>query len=171
MIPTLTTPRLRLRPYRADDLGAFAAMWSDPRVTTFIGGTPRPRDDCWRRMLATEGHWRWLGYGYWIVERNGELIGNAGFADFKRAIDPPLDAPEAGWAFAADHWGRGYASEVLAAMVAWADARGWAKTVAIIDAGNQPSRAVAAKVGFRHVHDAMFGGATTGVFQRLHAGT
>lgn len=164
--PTLHTARLRLRPLRAGDLDAFATIWADPRVTSFIGGTPRPRADVWLRMLATEGHWRWFGYGYWGVELNGTLIGNAGFATFHRPIDPPLDAPEAGWAFDADHWGQGYATEVLAAMVAWADAQGWPRTVAIIDPGNTPSRAVAAKAGFKHVRDAMFGAALTGVFER-----
>lgn len=164
--PVLATSRLRLRPLRADDLDVFAAIWADPRVTNYIGGTPRPRADVWLRMLATEGHWRWLGYGYWGVERDGTLIGNAGFANFHRPIDPPLDAPEAGWAFAADHWGQGYASEVLAAMVAWADAQGWPRTVAIIDPGNAASRRVAARCGFRHLRDAMFSATPTGIFER-----
>jgi len=168
--PTIETPRLRLRPLRGDDLDAFAAIWADPRVTSFIGGTPRPRADVWLRMLATEGHWRWLGYGYWIVERDGELIGNAGFADFKRDIVPALDAPEVGWAYAADHWGQGYASEVLAAMVAWADAQRWTKTVAIIDPGNAASARVAEKMGYSQQHTAQFNGAVTRVYARAQAG-
>ncbi len=139
--PTIETARLRLRPTCADDLDVFAAMWSDPRVFASIGGAGRPRDDVWRRMLATQGHWDWFGYGYWTVERQGQIIGNAGFAEFHRPIDPPLDAPEAGYAYIADHWGLGYATEILAAMVAWADARGWPRTVAIIDPGNAAERA------------------------------
>ena len=165
--PTLTTDRLVLRPLRADDLDAFAALWADPRVTAFIGGAPRPRDDVWRRMLATEGHWRWLGYGYWGVERAGVLIGNMGFANFERAIDPPLDAPEAGWAFACNAWGAGFATEALGAITAWADARGWPRTLAMIDPANTASVRVAAKVGFAFSHEAAFGGAPTGIHERM----
>ena len=148
-----------LRPLRAADLDAFAAIWADPRVTAFIGATPRPRDEVWRRMLATEGHWRWLGYGYWGVERGGTLIGSLGFADFERPIAPLLHAPEAGWAFAADAWGYGFATEALLAAVAWADTRGWARTCAIMDHGNRASARVAAKAGFDFSHDALMGNA------------
>ena len=151
---------------RANDLDALTAIWADTAVTRHIGGTPRPRDATWLRMLATEGHWRWLGYGYWAVERDGELIGNAGFATFHRPIDPPLEAPEAGWAFAAHAWGQGYASEVVARLATYADERGWPETVAIIDPGNVASARVAEKSGFAHVRDATLGLVNTHVFRR-----
>lgn len=165
MIPTLMTARLRLRPFTPDDLDAHAAIWSDPRVTSHIGKT-RTREESWLRMLAINGHWDWFGYGFWAVEMDGALIGNAGFQRFERGLQPLLDAPEAGWAIAADHWGRGLATEAVSAMLGWADAEGWPRTVAIIDPGNAPSIRVAEKVGFRFERAAVHRDENIGVYGR-----
>jgi RimJ/RimL family protein N-acetyltransferase len=37
-VPTLTTDRLTLRGWRADDLDAYAAIAADPEVMRFMGG-------------------------------------------------------------------------------------------------------------------------------------
>lgn len=166
--PTIRTARLTLRPCRPDDLDAQVAMWADPRVFAHIGGLPRPRADVWLRLLAIQGHWTWLGFGYWAIEdAAGRFVGNAGFADFQRPVVPPLDAPEAGWALAPDHWGLGYASEVVLALVDWADRQGWPRTVAIIDHANLASMRVAAKAGFVLERVVDFAGAPTQLFARL----
>ena len=47
MIPTLETPRLRLRAYRREDFDAYAALWAEPAVVRFIGGTPLSREAAW----------------------------------------------------------------------------------------------------------------------------
>ena len=39
MIPTLETERLRLRPWRDDDLDAFSVFTADRKATEFVGGT------------------------------------------------------------------------------------------------------------------------------------
>ena len=122
-LPTLSTARLRLRPHRPDDFDACAALWADPRVTQHIQGRPQTREEVWARLLRYAGHWAWLGFGYWAVEEGGRTIGELGFADFKRALEPSLDgAPEPGWALSPAVWGQGYATEALTAALAWADA-------------------------------------------------
>jgi len=158
---------LTLRGCVAADFDAYAAIWQDPRVTAFIGGTPRPRDESWRRFCQGVGMWPLLGYGYWAVVRGDVLIGVAGFAHFERAMPLLEGFPEAGWAFAADAWGQGYATEVVAALVNWADAQGIAETRCIIDAGNAASRKVAARSGYRLIA-AAGGGPDT--YARLRAG-
>jgi hypothetical protein len=37
------------------------------------------REECWRRLLAAVGGWRFNGFGTWAVERkaDGKLVGNA----------------------------------------------------------------------------------------------
>lgn len=167
MIPTLTTARLKLRPFRPEDLDAHAAIWSDPRVSAHIGRRVRTREESWLRMLSIEGHWHWFGFGFWAVEMDGTLIGNAGFQRFERGIDPPLDAPEAGWALTADKWGMGLATEAVEAMMAWADARGWPKVVAIIDPGNAASVRVAEKAGFAFQREATHRDQPVNVYGRL----
>lgn len=152
--PLLETDRLRLRAHRADDLDAFAAIWSDPVVTRYLGGAASStRQDAWLRMLRYPGLWSLLGYGFWVVEEkaSGRCIGDIGFADFKRDIDPPLDGMlETGWVLAADAHGKGYASEALAAVLAWGDAHLPGRTVTcIIEPENAASIRVALKAGYR----------------------
>jgi RimJ/RimL family protein N-acetyltransferase len=52
----------------------------------------------------------------------GEFLGEGGFADFRRGIPELEGVPEMGWAFVRSAWGRGLASEAVAAMLSWADA-------------------------------------------------
>ena len=43
--PTLITERLRLDAHMLDDFDSLAALWADPQVVRYIGGTPRDRED------------------------------------------------------------------------------------------------------------------------------
>ncbi|HVI05237.1 MAG TPA: GNAT family N-acetyltransferase, partial [Sphingomicrobium sp.] len=75
--PLIETERLRLRPFKADDIGPLARMWADDEVVRFIGGQKLSREDTWRRSLAACGQWPYSGFGYWIVElrANGSVVG------------------------------------------------------------------------------------------------
>ena len=148
--PTLATERLLLVPPRLDLFEAHAALFADPRVTAFIGGGPRSRTDSWRAYAMAAGSWPLLGYGYWSVldRASGSLIGNAGLGRFERGIAALEGAPEMGWAFGADWWGRGIASECAPAITAWADANLRAELRCLVALDNAPSLRVAAKLGF-----------------------
>lgn len=153
-VPVLETPRLRLRAHRADDLDAFAAIWSDPVVTRYLGrAASSSRQDSWMRMLRYPGMWALLGYGFWAIEEkaSGRCIGDVGFADFKRDIQPSLEGMlETGWVLSADAHGNGYASEALAAVLAWGETHFPDRTMAcIIEPENAASIRVAVKAGFR----------------------
>ncbi len=128
-------------------------MWGDPAVTRFIGGKPASREDVWRKVLMHAGHWSLLGFGYWVVREksSGRFVGEVGFANFMRDVDPPLEgAPEAGWALSPSAQGRGFAAEALRAAIAWADTHFTSRrTVCLIDPANAPSLRVAEKVGYR----------------------
>jgi hypothetical protein len=80
-IPTLTTDRLRLRAFRADDLDAFAAMRANPEVVRYLGtGRPSAPVEVWRMMAAFLGQWALRGYGVWACEKidGGAFIGAVG---------------------------------------------------------------------------------------------
>jgi len=128
-------------------------MWADPAVVRHIRPTPFTEEETWARVLRYVGHWALLGYGFWVVEEknSGEFLGEAGFLKFHRDTEPPgvINVPEAGWAFRAVAHGRGYASETVAAMVAWADSTFDTPTCCIIDASNAASIRVAEKNGYR----------------------
>jgi len=132
----------------------------DPEVVRYLGGTPFTREDSWRRVLCAPGLWAILGFGYWAVERrdDGVLIGQVGFADFKRDMDPSIEGlPEMGWIFAPHAHGQGYAIEAVAAGLAWADEVLKApETVAIIDPDNVASIRVAEKSGFCERQEARY---------------
>src|SRR5579864_5518349 len=89
-VPVLETERLRLRGHRLEDFVQSAAMWGDPKVTQYIGGKPLTEEECWTRLLRYAGHWSLLGFGYWVAEEkaSGNFVGEVGFADYKRDLQP-----------------------------------------------------------------------------------
>jgi RimJ/RimL family protein N-acetyltransferase len=158
--PLLETARLVLRPFTADDIDAQAAMMGDAVVMHHLGGKALPREDAWRKLLNGHALWGLLGYGYWAVERrsDGVMIGQVGFADFKRGVMPSIEnLPEMGWLFAREAFGQGYATEAAQAALAWADAVLQAPVItAIIDADNAASIRVAEKCGFNENEPATY---------------
>lgn len=152
MPPVIETERLRLRPHRLSDKDVHVAMWADERVTKFIGGAPRAPDVSWGKFLSAAGLWPVMGFGYWVFadKASDQLIGMGGLSYFGREIPELESVPEAGWAFDADHWGMGLATEAMSAALAWADANLDSPEVrCIIDPGNTASEKVAAKLGFK----------------------
>jgi RimJ/RimL family protein N-acetyltransferase len=166
--PVIETERLVLRRHRLADFDACAAMWAEPEVTRHIGGRPFSEEETWARLLRYAGHWTLLGFGYWAIEERGRFIGELGFADFKRDLDPPLDGkPELGWALVASAHGRGYATEAVGAALAWGDAHfGATRTVCLIRPDNLRSIRVAGKCGYRELRRAILKGTPTIVFAR-----
>ena len=170
MVPEIETERLRLRSFRESDLGAWSRTMGDAEVVRFLGGTPFSREDTWRRLAMSTGLWPMLGYGYWAVERKaeGDLIGQVGFADFKRELRPAIEGlPEMGWIFAAHVHGEGYASEAVRAGLDWADANLPGREIpAIIDPDNSASIRLAERVGFGPPEQALYKGAPILLFRR-----
>lgn len=149
--PTLTTDRLILRAQALSDFEAYQAAWADPALTRFIGGTPRDRNTSWQKLLMGSGLWPVLGYGFWsfIDGETGAFLGSGGLAQFERGVAALVGHVEAGWAFVPAAWGKGYATEAMAAVLAWADDMlDVAEIRAIIDHDNRASQRVAEKLGF-----------------------
>ena len=169
-VPVLESERLRLRGHRLDDFAACAAMWADPEVTRYIGGKPLGEEECWKRMLRYVGHWSLLGYGYWVAEEKttGKYVGEVGFAEHKREMEPSIrGVPEIGWVVAAEAQGQGFATEAVRSAVAWGDRHlGRIRTACIIDAENLGSIRVAEKCGYRQLQVAKYKGRDTLLFVR-----
>jgi RimJ/RimL family protein N-acetyltransferase len=149
----IETERLILRRHRLDDFAHSAAMWADPAVTRHIGGKPFSQEESWARFLRYLGHWSLLGFGYWAIEEKAtaSFVGEAGFADFKRDIQPSIQGvPELGWAFVPRVHGQGYATETVRAALRWGEAHiESGRTVCMIHPENLPSIRVAEKCGYR----------------------
>jgi RimJ/RimL family protein N-acetyltransferase len=170
-VDRIQTDRLILREHTLQDFDALYAMWSEPAVYRHIIGRPSTREEAWARLLRYSGHWRLLGYGYWVLEERatGNYIGDMGFADYHRDIDPPLNGrPELGWALTTSVHRKGYATEALQAITAWGDAHFAGKeTCAMIAPENIASMRLAEKIGFVKKMEANYKGEPTLVFYRV----
>lgn len=168
-IPTLETGRLILRGYRLDDFPACASLWADPIVTRFIGGRPLSAEESWARLLRYAGHWCMLGFGYWLIEEKatGSFLGELGFADWKRELEPALAMPEAGWVLATAAHGKGYATEALRAALDWAGQSFPSPgTACLIHPDNLASIRVAVKCGYQELMRVSYRGQPTLLFKR-----
>jgi RimJ/RimL family protein N-acetyltransferase len=139
-IPTLRSPRLVLRAFRADDMPAYAAMLGDPAVAQFLGaGKPRDPAESWEAAARALGQWAMRGYGLFAVEHDGALVGHAGLL-----FPPAWPHVELAYAIAPAAQRRGFATEAAQTVRAWAaEALGLGDLVSFIRPANAPSIAVA----------------------------
>jgi RimJ/RimL family protein N-acetyltransferase len=169
-LPEIETPRLRLRVYRPDDLPAVAAIMSRPETFLYSERGPMNADEAWARLLRHYGHWSLFGYGLFAVEekRTGSLIGEVGFADFKRGFGRDFDSfPEASWTLAPHVWGRAYAWEAATAAHDWLMTRRQDdETVCMIHRGNARSIRLAARLGYRPYAERRYCGYDAWLFRR-----
>ena len=151
--PVVTTERLRLRGFRADDLPDHrAAVDDDPAVTW--AHVRISLADSLRRWADRLDAWERDGYGMWIAEvaATGEVIGHAGL---QRLADS--DDVELGYYLGRAAWGQGYATEAARACLEHGFRTcGLPRIVAVVRTGNDASRRVLGKLGFRHDRDGVF---------------
>lgn len=134
----LTTPRLRLRRARADDLEAIHAIMADAETMRYWSTPPHATLDETRRWLEgmlsadpAEGD-------EFVLEHDGEVIGKLG----------AWRLPEIGFLLRRDHWGQGFAAEALEGFVRYIAARGATHLTADVDPLNHASLALLTRAGF-----------------------
>lgn len=143
----IETPRLLLRPQRAEDFDGWAELMADAEAARFIGGQ-QPRAVAWRGFLAMVGAWAIQGFGMFsVIEKDsGRWIGRLG------PWQPEgWPGPEVGWSLLRSAWGNGYALEGATAAMDWTfDHLGWTEVIHSIDPENAASQALAIRLGSRH---------------------
>jgi len=141
--PQLTTARLRLRPWRAEDREPFAAINADPAVMEHFPSTlARRESDALAEHI--DGELRRNGHGLWAVEipRQACFIGVVGLQQTDAEL-PFARTTEIGWRLGRIYWGRGLASEAARAALAYGfDVLALEQIVAYTAAGNLRSRRV-----------------------------
>ncbi|VVE49226.1 GNAT family N-acetyltransferase [Pandoraea iniqua] len=154
---TLTTARTLLRPWRTDDLAAFAALNADREVMRHFPTTlDRAQSDAVAQRLRN--HMETHGFGPWALEIPG-VTPFAGFVGLMRVgFDAPfVPAVEIGWRLARPWWSNGYASEAARAAAHFAfDVLQLDELVSFTVPANVRSRAVMARIGMRHCPDEDF---------------
>lgn len=144
------TERLVVRRLRQDDLDDFAALCGDPEVARYMDeGRPLSREQTQRWIDVSLANYEERGWGcFGVTAKPGDRL--IGFAGFARPPDRP-GVVELIYAFAPDRWGRGYATEVAGAMVAFGFERcGLTRIEATVDPANEASKRVLAKIGMTY---------------------
>lgn len=144
----LESPRLWLRPWRAEDRGPFAAINADPHVMALMPSvlTVEQSD------TQAEQHGTSLlaqRYGLWAVERkqDGVFLGFVGIRTPLHAL-PCQPCVEAAWRLARAAWGQGYASEAARAAFTYGfDVMAFDEIVALTVPANHRSQAVMQRLG------------------------
>ncbi|HEX8114975.1 MAG TPA: GNAT family N-acetyltransferase [Kofleriaceae bacterium] len=146
----LSTERLVLRAWRDADLAPFAALSADPRVMEHFAA-PLSRAESDAMVERIREHFAGHGFGLWAIE----VPGVADFIGFVGLVHVPFTAPftpavEVGWRLAAEHWGRGYATEgARRALEVGFEQLRLEQIVSITMPANQRSRHVMEKLGMR----------------------
>jgi ribosomal-protein-alanine N-acetyltransferase len=146
----LSGERVRLRPWRDEDRAVFAAMNADERVMEFFP-TLLSRAESDALVDAIHAHFSAHGFGLWAVEVPdiAPFIGFTGLAvpRFTAAFTPCV---EIGWRLAAEHWGKGYATEAARLALAYGfETAGLSEIVSFTTVSNLRSRAVMGRLGMR----------------------
>ena len=148
MTPTyeLETQRLRLRAYQPDDLDTLTGLYGDPNVATRTKLGVLSRAECEQVLDGYLTCWRQRGYGMRIIsDLDGRPIGECGLFNPESVSSPAMR-----YVLAADHWGRGYASEAAAATIADAFQRlAFDRLYGFVERENQASHRVLQKAGFQ----------------------
>lgn len=150
----LETERLRLRPFVASDVDAYATrIFADPEVTRYLPKRDAlPRDRAQRTMDMFHEHWAHYGYGPWaVVEKvRGVLMGHCGLR-----LIPEMDETEVLYALGKDFWGRGYATQAAKASVHFGfEVVGLERIIALALPDNIASRRVMEHCGLEYEKDA-----------------
>jgi RimJ/RimL family protein N-acetyltransferase len=152
---TIDTQRLHLRQATLDDFESFHALTEADEMRRFLGRAPPSREDSFNRLLRNAGCWHLLGWGPFLVmdRASGEFVGGCGLFRGMRGLGDDFDPfPEAGWVVAQSRWGRGYATEAMAAILDWFERKhGGGRTVCMIENGHGASERIAAKLGYRPI--------------------
>ncbi|MEU8424557.1 GNAT family N-acetyltransferase [Micromonospora sp. NPDC048835] len=158
----LTTERLILRDWTDEpaDLARIYDIYSRPEITRWLAVSPGmpmtdPAQAVERLRFWQERHANDQGrYGTWAVEvrETCQVVGTAllkplpGLDEAVRTEDI-----ETGWHLHPDSWGHGYATEAARALLAREFATGTREIYAVVSPGNEPSMAVARRLGMVHV--------------------
>lgn len=142
------TQRLRLRkPVAADADAIFANFSNDPEVTRYMSWpthTSVANTQAFLKFAAED--WQQYSLGTFVIECGGIVIGCTGI--HMGQADATEHSAETGYVFAKHAWGKGYATEVLQAMVVLAAQAGLRQLTAGCHPDNVASRHVLQKCGF-----------------------
>ena len=151
-VERFTTDRLTAEPLTQDHLEPVCRMHRDARVMSTLGGL-RTTEETETFLKANARHWRRRGYGLWAF--NDALLGQfVGRGGLRHVIVAGQHEIELAYAFTAEAWGQGLATEAAAGVLKLAyDHIGLSDIVCYTLPDNKGSRRVMEKIGFAYEKD------------------
>lgn len=149
MVTVIETERLTLVELAPPDAAFILELLNEPSFLANIGDRGvHSLEGAVRYIEGQVANYATLGYGLWLVRRkdDGAAMGLSGLV--RRVTLPDADI---GYAFLPRYWGRGYAAEACAAVLA--HARGplaLPRVLAIVSPGNEASTKVLDKIGLAY---------------------
>ena len=141
------TERLRLRPFRPDDVDPVFRACQDPEHRRWLPNLPSPytRADAGEFVTGAAARGRAEGTALDVaVAAGGELVGTGGL----RHLHEGRLGPEVGYSIAPWARRRGYATETARGLADWAFGHGAERVHLFTDVGNTASQSVAERAGF-----------------------
>ena len=142
----LTTERLKLRPYRRDDLDSLLPVLGDPHSMRYYPHA-FSRGECSAWIERQLQRYEMDGFGLWAVElrETGGFVGDCGLT--MQTVDDALEV-EVGWHVHPDHQGQGIATEAgLGCRDHAFLSLGLTRLISLVRPENVPSCRVAEKIG------------------------
>ena len=156
-IPTMTTPRLILRPFEpADAQPLYRILFQENILQYFPTTTPPTLERMQAFVTRHLAHWDDHGFGWWAVQpRDGNtLIGWNGLQYL-----PETDEVEVGYLLSRDYWGRGLATEGARVGLQFGfETLGLTRIIGLVHPENTASQRVLQKIGMTFVEQAEYFG-------------
>jgi RimJ/RimL family protein N-acetyltransferase len=151
-VRTRFTDRLRLTPIGPYNAGDLWRLHQHEQVAAWFWGRFTV-DMAVRRAVDFQRGWETDGVGKWLAydRETGDLVGRGGLS--RTEVDGATRL-EVGWTVHPDEWGRGYATEIGRAGLAYAfDELQADRVVAFTEPHNRRSRAVMERLGMGYQRD------------------
>ena len=153
--PTISTPRLRLRPWRRDDAAAALSIYGSSEVSRWLAPAMDRVADVGQMRAVISG---WIDSppgpegrpsGRWVIEEapGGRLVGSAQILP----LPPEGDDLELGYQLAPWAWGQGLAAEAGHALAHYAFDNGEEEVFAVVRPRNEHGARAARRIGMEWV--------------------
>jgi len=148
-----TTERLLLRPPTSADFARFHAIHADPLTNQFNPAgpltDPRQAEEIFASWLQ---HWQTHGYGQWAIASVDEPEHVIGFGGISQRLYGDTERLNLGYRFATEAWGKGLATELSVAALAYAfDKLRQPEVFALVRPAHGASIRVLEKVGMQRI--------------------
>lgn len=153
--PTITTPRLTLRPFKRTDAIPLHRILNQPNILQYYPNPVPPDMERVEKIIERQlTHWIDHRYGWWAVIPNGgtELIGWNGLQYL-----PETDEVEVGYLLSQPFWGNGFATEGAQASLRFGfDNFNFGEIIGLTHPNNTASQNVLKKCGMRFTGEARY---------------